>query len=146
MRERKTKMNPIRIYDSGHRGECRSERCEQIDAMGWLEANHPGRWPLIFHCPSETKGTPRHMQMRRKEGVKAGVPDIIDCGAVRGLFEMKRLDSSKSRLTKEQRAFLQAAADSGAFAAACYGFAQFKLAYADYLAWVAEQEAKEGRG
>lgn len=126
----------IHTYNPNYRGPCRSERCEQIDAMGWLEVNHPDRWPLIWHTPSETKASPQHMQMRAKEGVKPGVPDIIDAGAVRGFFEMKRLDSSKSRLTKDQRAFLQAAADSGAFAAVCYGFEAFKQAYSDYLGFV----------
>lgn len=126
----------IRTYGGNYRGPCRSERCEQIDAISWLEVNHPDRCPLIFHVPNETKASPQHMQMRAKEGVKPGVPDIIDCGSVRGLFEMKRLDSSKSRLSKDQRAFLQTAADSGAFAAVCYGFEAFKQAYSDYLEFV----------
>ncbi len=123
----------IQIYDSGFRGRCRTERCEQIDCMGWLEKNHPDRWPLIFHVPNETRGTASHMQMRKKEGVKAGVSDIIDFSAVRGAFELKRLDRTQSRVTKEQRDFLQQVADSGGFAAICYGFEQFRLAYSDYL-------------
>ncbi|WP_288080645.1 VRR-NUC domain-containing protein [Pseudomonas sp.] len=126
----------IHTYNPNYRGPCRSERMEQIDAISWLEVNHPDRWPLIFHCPNESRGTPLHMQMRAKEGVKPGVPDIIDAGAVRGFFELKRLDSSKSRLSPAQREFLQAAADSGAFAAVCYGFEAFKQAYGDYLEFV----------
>lgn len=126
----------IHTYDSGHRGPCRSERCEQIDSMGWLEKNHPDRWPLILHVPNETRASPQHMQMRAKEGVKAGVSDILDFGLIRGAFELKRCDRTKSRLTKEQREFLQAVADSGGFAAVCYGFEQFKLAYADFLEFV----------
>lgn len=40
-----TKSN-IRIYDTGHRGDCRTESCEQIDSMGWLERAIPSglRW------------------------------------------------------------------------------------------------------
>ena len=76
------------------------------------------------------------MQKRRKMGVKAGVSDIIDLGEVRGLFELKRLDRSQSSVSKGQREFLLAGANSGAFAAICYGFEQFKLAYADYLEFV----------
>lgn len=127
----------IRIYDSGYRGDCRSERCEQIDAMGWLQKHYPERWPLIFHVPNETKGSALHMQTRAKEGVKPGVSDIIDAGEIRGLFEMKRLDAKKSRVTNAQRDFLQAGADSGAFAAICYGFEEFKKAYADFLEFAA---------
>lgn len=128
----------IHTYDSHYRGPCRTERCEQIDAMGWLEKNHPDRWPLIFHCPSETRAKPQHMAMRRKEGVKPGVPDILDLNwPVVGMFEMKRLDVSKSRLSPDQRRLLQAGADAGHFVAVCYGFEQFKLAYADFLEFVA---------
>jgi len=127
----------IHTYNPNYRGPCRSERCEQIDAMGWLEHNHPERWPLIFHCPGETKASPQHMAMRRKEGVRPGVPDIIDAnGPITGFFEMKRLDSSKSRLSVAQREFLQAAADRGHFCAVCYGFESFKLAYADFLEFI----------
>lgn len=128
----------IRIYGSGYRGDCRQEWAEQIDAMGWLEFNHPDRWPLCFHVPNEIKAGPQYMQKRQKMGVKSGVSDIIDFGLIRGAFELKRLDKSKCSVSKEQRTFLQAVADSGGFAAIVYGFEQFKLAYADYLAFVAE--------
>ena len=126
----------IHIYDSNYRGECRSERCEQIDSISWLAFNYPERFPLIFHCPGETKASPQHMQMRAKEGVRAGVPDIIDLGSVVGLFELKRLDRTKSRLSKDQGRFLEAADDAGHFVAICYGFSEFRRAYADYLEFV----------
>lgn len=129
----------IRTYDPNHRGECRSERCEQIDSMGWLEKHHPERWPLIWHTPGETRASPQHMQMRAKEGVKAGVSDIVDFGLVRGAFELKRCDRTKCKVSAEQRAFLQAVDDSGGFAAICYGFESFKLAYADFLEFVRER-------
>jgi hypothetical protein len=76
------------------------------------------------------------MQKRRKMGVKAGVSDIIDFGLIRGAFELKRLDRTKCKVSSDQRAFLQAVADSGGFAAICYGFSEFKRAYADYLQFV----------
>lgn len=123
----------IRVYDSGYRGECRREEYEQIDCASWLEFNHPDRWPLIFHSPNETKATAHYMQKRQKMGVKPGVPDIIDAGGVVGLFELKRLDRTQSKVSKEQKEFLQAGADAGHFVAVCYGFEQFKRAYADYL-------------
>ena len=126
----------IRIYDSHYRGECRTERCEQIDCISWLKHNHPDRWPLIFHVPNETKAKAQHMQMRAKEGVKPGPPDIIDLGGIVGLFELKRLDRTKSSVSKEQKEFLLNGSNAGHFAAICYGFEQFKLAYADYLEFV----------
>lgn len=126
----------IRIYDSHYRGECRQEWAEQIDCAGWLEHNHPERWPLIWHTPNETKASAQYMQKRQKMGVKSGVADIIDFGVIRGAFELKRLDKSKCKVSKDQREFLEAVAASGGFAAICYGFEQFKLAYADYLEFV----------
>lgn len=129
----------IRTYDSGYRGECRREEYEQIDCASWLEFNHPDRWPLIFHAPNETKATAHYMQKRQKMGVKPGVPDIIDVGGVVGLFELKRLDRTQSKVSKEQKEFLQAGADAGHFVAVCYGFEQFKLAYADYLEFVRQK-------
>lgn len=128
----------IRIYDSGHRGECRSEMAEQMDCISWLQYNHPDRWPLIFHVPNEIKASPQYMQRRRKEGVKPGPPDIIDLGDIVGLFEMKRLDRTKSRLLPEQKTFFQAGADAGHFVAVCYGFQEFIKAYEDYLIFVRE--------
>lgn len=128
----------IRTYDSSYRGECRSEMCEQIDSVSWLEYNYPDRWPLIFHCANEISAKPQYMQRRKKEGVKPGVSDIIDLGAVRGAFELKLLDKSKCRVSKDQRDFLDAVAASGGFAAICYGFEQFRVAYADYLIFIRE--------
>jgi hypothetical protein len=132
----------IRIYDSGYRGECRQEWPEQIDCMGWLEFNHPDRWPLCFHVPNEVTvdkrkpGWAQHLAKRQKMGVKNGVSDIIDFGVIRGAFELKRLDRTQSPIRKEQKEFLQSVDDSGGFAAIVYGFEQFKLAYADYLEFV----------
>jgi len=123
----------IRIYDSGHRGDCRLERAEQIDSMSWLRVHYPERWPLIFHVPNETRGNGNHLLTREKEGVKPGVSDIIDLAPVRGAFEMKRRDKSKCRVTKEQCDFLNAVDASGGFAAICYGFEEFKVAYEEYL-------------
>jgi len=129
----------IRIYDSGYRGDCRVETIEQIDCAGWLEFNHPERWPLIWHTPNEARATASYMQKRQKMGVKSGVSDIIDFGLVRGAFELKRLDKSKCSVSKEQRVFLQAVDDSGGFAAIVYGFSEFKKAYADYLSFITEK-------
>ena len=127
----------IRIYDSGYRGDCKKEYCEQIDAIGWLEKNHPDRWPLIFHPANELRAAPQHMQRRKKMGVQPGTADIIDFGAVRGAFELKVADSKQAKASKDQVNFLLAVDASGGFAAVCYGFEQFKLAYADFLQFVA---------
>jgi hypothetical protein len=132
----------IRIYDSGYRGECSTEMVEQINVMGWLEKNHPDRWPLIFHYPAETKAKAQYMAIRRKCGVKAGISDIIDFGEIRGAFELKRQDRTKSSVSKEQRAFLESVDVSGGFAAIVFGYSSFLLAYSDYINYCSSQGAR----
>lgn len=132
----------IHIYDSNYRGECSSEMVEQINSMGWLEKHFPDRWPLIFHYPAEVKAKPQYMAVRRKCGVKPGISDIIDFGEIRGAFELKRRDRTKSKVSKEQIAFLESVDASGGFAAICYGLDEFMLAYSDYLAIVNSDSAR----
>ena len=121
----------------GVRGPVRSERGEQIAAMSWLEVFHPEHWALSFHAANESRGTKSHHQLRAKEGVKAGIPDIIHLGGSGryrvGMFEMKRQDRTKSKVTADQKRILELAEASGAFCAICYGFEAFKMAFADYL-------------
>lgn len=124
----------IHIYDSHYRGACPSERVEQINAMTWQAYHYPDRAPLCLHVPNESKGTAAHHHLRQKEGVKPGVPDIIDLScSVPGLFEMKRLDRTKSALSRHQKDFLASADAQGHFVAVCYGAENFKLAYAYYV-------------
>lgn len=126
-------LGAIRIYDSHYRGDCRTERCEQIDSMSWLEVSYPEHFELTFHAPNESRSTMNHRDIRKKEGVKPGVPDIICLMDIVGVFEMKRMDKSQSSISKDQREFLEKSADQGHFVAVCYGFEQFKLAFIDYL-------------
>ena len=135
----------IRIYDSGYRGDCPSEMVEQINCMGYLEKHHPDRWPLIWHTPNEAKAKPQYMALRRKLGVKSGIADIIDFGAIRGAFELKRRDRTKSKVSKEQIAHLEAVDASGGFAAIVYGHDEFLLAYSEYLAIVHHKAHVEAR-
>lgn len=125
----------IRIYDSNYRGQCPSERVEQINAMSWLSVHHADRYDLVCHVPNETRGAALHHAIRAKEGVKPGIPDILDLGGpILGMFEMKRLDRTKSSVSADQKRILAAGSAAGAFVAICYGAEQFKLAYADYVA------------
>lgn len=132
----------IRIYDSGYRGECPTEIIEQINCAGWLEKNHPERWPLIFHVANEIKANPQYMAKRKKMGVRSGVSDIIDFGEIRGAFELKRQDRTKSKVSEEQMAFLEAVDASGGFAAIVYGYSSFLLAYSEYLIYCSSQGAR----
>src|SRR3990172_7152193 len=106
--------------------------------MSWLECHYTEHYALTFHTPNESRGTQMHYAMRAKEGVKSGVPDIIHMGGTdkwrSGLFELKRCDSTKSKVSQKQREFLENADARGSFCCVCYGSEQFKLAWLDYLA------------
>lgn len=132
----------IHIYDSNYRGECPSEMVEQINSMGWLEKHYPDRWPLIFHYPAEVKAKPQYMAVRRKCGVKPGISDIIDFGEIRGAFELKRRDRTKSKVSKEQIEFLESVDASGGFAAIVYGFDQMMLAYSQFIDYCSQHSAR----
>ena len=134
-------MSEIRVYDSGYRGACRSERAEQIDCISWVDHNFPERSTLLFHPANEAKGTASHHALRKKEGVRGGVSDIIGLNNLPPFIcELKRLDRTKSALSATQKAFAAAAAASGHFVCVAYGFEQFKLAYNDYLQYHVNQQ------
>ena len=85
------------------------------------------KWPelrLLFHVPNEGKRSRSTGGRMVKEGLKKGVPDIIlpvPRGAYHGLFiEMKRV--SGSRVSAEQRQWLQDLCEQGYAAAVCYGW------------------------
>lgn len=130
----------VRTYGKKAKGPCRSEDAEQIDCMNWLEFNYPDRAGLCFHPANEVtvdrrkRGWHLHLEKRKRKGVKPGVVDIVDLYGTdqwrSGVFELKALDGV---LSKDQREFLQAADERGCFAAVCYGFEQFKVAWLDYL-------------
>lgn len=131
----------IRTYDSGYRGACRTERAEQIDCISWVDHNFPERSTLLFHPANEAKGTASHHALRKKEGVRGGVSDIIDLNNTPSFIcELKRKDRTKSALSPTQKTFTAAADAAGHFVCVCYGFEQFKLAYNDYIAYHVKQQ------
>lgn len=139
----------IRIYDSGYRGECNSEDGDQMSCMEWIKHHHPNRWPLVFHCPNELtvdkkkRGYALHLDRRKRKGVKPGIPDTLDLnGPIVGAFELKKKDKNQTSVTKSQRDVLAAVSASGGFAAICYGYEQFVIAYSDYLEYCAAHGVK----
>jgi hypothetical protein len=105
--------------------------------MNWLKEYWPEFWALSFHVPNESRGTPKHHEIRAKEGVKPGVYDIVCLKPWKGypyaVFEMKRRDRTKSVISRDQKAFGFECESAGGFVAVCYGVEQFKLAFMDYV-------------
>jgi hypothetical protein len=127
----------IRIYDSGYRGKCRYEDAEHIDCVAWVRHHHPEHARLMHHPANESMVRVQYRAKLSKMGLLPGVSDLIllypASGHPYAMFELKRRDRTKSRLSKAQRAVLTAADGVGAFASVCYGFEEFKQAFIEYI-------------
>lgn len=114
-----------------------SEHTEQIALFNWcklMEGRHP-QLALIFAIPN---GGHRHKAVAtklKKEGVRAGVPDIFLCVPNRhgkhGLFI--ELKVGKNKPTKNQLHWLSGLSAEGYEAVLCYGFEEAKEAIIKYL-------------
>jgi hypothetical protein len=117
--------------------KCASESNEQIALMDWakVEAKKTPALSLLYHVPN---GGKRHVSVAiklKKEGVKAGVPDLclpVPMGCYHGLYiELKALDG---RLTGEQGKWLDALTEQGYFATVAFGAIDAKNIIVAYLA------------
>lgn len=126
------------VFDSGYRGPCRKEDLEQIESADWLRYHMP--WVNAFHVPNETRSNVQHGEKRRRMGVKGGVSDwIILTPGIHHPYatpEMKRMDRSKSKLSSDQRDFLNQVNGDGGFPFVCYGAEMFKKGIRIYFTGV----------
>lgn len=102
-----------------------SEAQEQAALFEWAAWN-VGRHPelrLMFHVPNGGSRNPIEAANLKRQGVKAGVPDVwlpVARGQFHGLvIEMK---VGKNKPTEKQRAFLHALIDEGYSASVCYSW------------------------
>ena len=101
----------------------RTEASEQeavITICKFMENRYP-ELKLLHHCPNGGKRDRVSAAVLKRQGVKAGVPDLhlpVPKGQYASLYiEMKYGDG---KLQKEQKDFLKQAADYGNFVAVCY--------------------------
>lgn len=114
--------NNYLVFDSGYRGDCKTEAAEQTDLAAWIDFNLP--WVIWFHVPNEGKRLLSGV-INKNMGVKKGVADIIilsqgylhDCGVI----ELKRKDKKKSKVSEDQKQFLSRCQSQGIFSALTYG-------------------------
>jgi len=95
---------------------------------------------LMMHTPNGGKRGVREAARLKKQGVKAGFPDVglfYANGVFYGLFiEMKRpiiACKPKPKTTPEQMAWLNKLNENGYHAVVCYGFEQAKETIGNYL-------------
>lgn len=127
----------------------RSEATEQetvIQWCGWHERKHP-ELKLIFHIPNGGSRNTAEAANLKRQGVKAGVPDLclpVPKSGYHGLYiEMKY---GKNKTTEKQEEWLKALWEQGYYVAVCYGAEEAEQVIARYLQMagyqVLEQEGK----
>ena len=122
-------MPGVRIYDSGYRGDCPPESLEQVTIMRYLRK----LYPTATHIRNEGRRSHQQTVKHRAEGMTPGAADIIIPGAPTFVCELKRKDKTKSKLSSEQKQYLERCAEDGAFACVAYGHEQAIRAFEDWL-------------
>lgn len=114
-----------------------TESEEQIALFEWTEWES-GRIPqlrLMFHIPNGGKRNKATAARLKREGVKAGVPDVflpVPRGRYHGLFiEMKR--EKDGRLSQEQKRWLEELSKMGYKAEVCRGWEEAANMVKGYL-------------
>jgi len=102
----------------------RSEATEQEELItwcGWMMNQHP-ELKLIYHVPNGGSRNTLEAANLKRQGVKAGVPDLclpVPMNGFHGLYiEMKY---GKNKTTEAQKEWLEELAVQGYCAAVCYG-------------------------
>lgn len=127
-----------------YRLDSRSESQDQTALMTWamFEANHLPGIDLLHAIPN---GGHRHLSVARqmkREGCKAGVPDLclpVARGGYHGLYvEMKAEHlrpkrGGKGGLGKDQEVWLARLNEEGFLAVVCYGWREAAKTISDYL-------------
>jgi len=120
----------IPVYgDTEWRGSCPTETAEQVTFFAAIRKTPLGR--VALHIKNE--GRRRHGQVSwdKANGLVKGASDIMIPGALAFVCELKRKDHTKSRISDEQIAYLEAAQEYGAFVCIALGWE---------AAWEAVQE------
>lgn len=112
------------------------EGIEQIHLMKWTDYMS-GKYPeirLLFHVPNGGSRNKIEAANLKKQGVKAGVPDLFLPVARDGYFglfiEMK---FGKNRTTAQQKEWIKELRDQGYRCEVCYGWEAASEVLADYL-------------
>lgn len=114
----------------------RSEASEQITLIQWCDINRC-KYPelgLIFHIPNGGKRNKLEAIKLKKEGVKAGVPDLFLPVARRGYNGLFiELKYGRNKATAKQREWIIALNKQGYHAVVCNGFEEAKTIIEEYI-------------
>lgn len=98
---------------------------EQEELFKWLRVQHPEAYKLTFHPPNGGKRHPSVANKLKRQGVKAGVPDIfvmMPKGDYHGLMiEFKASPPAKTEVSDKQKEWLSRLENQGYLATVCRG-------------------------
>lgn len=120
-------MRNFRVTDeSGH----------QEAIFSWCDYNR-GKYPelaLLYHVPNGGKRDAATARALKRQGVKAGVPDLVLPVARSGYHGLYiELKAGKNKPTELQKWWLEKLHDQGYFVMVCYGWEEAVQALSTYL-------------
>lgn len=123
-------------YYTRQQNRKRSEATEQealIEWCGWKKGTFP-ELKLLFHIPNGGSRNKLEAANLKRQGVKAGVPDLclpVARNGFHGLYiEMKY---GRNTTTDSQEEWLEALKEQGYFTAVCYGAEEAEKVLLKYL-------------
>ena len=134
----KSVKNGVIVYSQAEKPRaCRLELSHQVDLINLIRFNFPQHSKLMFHPTNEGKHTAFHRSRQIKEGMLAGVSDIIclSRGANHSAFicELKQPKLTYSSVNTDQRLFLEGCHGEGLFSCVAFGAAAGWRAWCDYI-------------
>jgi hypothetical protein len=113
---------------------CNHEWVEQKDFFGWMKEHFPLFFEIAVHPKNEGKRTGKQSSQDKQIGsLNSGASDIVIPCRVPFVCELKKLDHTKSILSKNQIQYLERCQALGAFACIALGNNGAKIAINEWL-------------
>lgn len=127
-------MAYIRIDSKRHNVQHEGEEQAALFQWAYLQRNTYPELDLLFHIPNGGQRNAGEAANLKRQGVKAGVPDI-HLSVARGRYHSLyiELKHGKNKPTELQKKWLQDLALQGNLTAVCYGWEQAAKLITDYL-------------
>ena len=110
-----------------------NEQSALFEWAGWMRGKYPVL-DLLYHIPNGGSRNEREAANLKRQGVKAGVPDLcltVARGGYHGLYiEMKY---GKNKPSEHQKRWIDALRAQGYVAEVCYGWHQASELITEYL-------------
>lgn len=111
---------------------------------GYMRQKYP-ELELLYHVPNGGKRDLKTAAVLKREGVKAGVPDLVLPVARRGYFGLYvELKVGKNKTSVKQDKWIQALKEQNYFTQVCYGWRNAADVIEDYLSGPATERRKNG--